>query len=233
MRDFFKFEDKTSDIPFYNGIPKLSKLDWIILIIAEILFVTPIILPIYIGETEFAFYLCLVVLIPVLYVSRGNLSLFFKKIRKNDIKLIIACVILPYIYSMVMLAIIEVFKLAPQAQVEGGSLTVISIVCILVQLMGEELFKIILLVIVMYAVYHFSKNRKLSIGISVISTMIVFGAVHTGAYGTLMQVLLIQGLGSIFDLYAYIKTKNVLVSYTAHVLFDCIPFALELLLIFV
>lgn len=66
-----------------------------------------------------------------------------------------------------------------------------------------------------------------------IVTMIAFGTAHAGTYGTLLQVLLIQGLGSIFDLYAYIKTKNVLVSYIAHVLFDCIPFVLEILLIFI
>lgn len=229
MSDFFKFEDENMDIPFYNGIPKLSKLDWIILIIAEILFVTPIIFPNDLNEIAFAFYLCLVVLIPILYVSKGKFSLFFKKIRKSDLKLIVLCVIAPYIYSMVMLYIIETFKLAPQTNVEGASLSILTIVCTLVQLIGEELFKIILLILAMSLIYHFSKNRKLSIGISMIITMIVFGFAHAGTYGTFAQVLLIQGIGSIFDLYAYIKTKNVFVSYIAHVIFDCIPFALEIL----
>ena len=232
MRDFFKFEDENMDIPFYNGIPKLSKLDWLILIIAEILFITPIILPNSMDDVTFSFYLCLVVLIPVLYVSKGKLNLFFKKIRKSDVKLIIICVIAPYIYSMFMLFIIETFKLAPPTNVEGSSLSILIIVCTLVQLIGEELFKIILFILTMSLIYHFSKNRKLSIGISMIITMIVFGFAHAGAYGTFAQVLLIQGLGSIFDLYAYIKTKNVWVSYIAHVIFDFIPFALEILLIF-
>jgi membrane protease YdiL (CAAX protease family) len=131
-----------------------------------------------------------------------------------------------------MLFIIETFKLAPPTNVGGSSLSILIIVCTLVQLIGEELFKIILLILTMSLIYHFSKNRKLSIGISMIITMIVFGFAHAGAYGTFAQVLLIQGLSSIFDLYAYIKTKNVWVSYIAHVIFDFIPFALEILLIF-
>lgn len=181
MRDFFKFEDENMDIPFYNGIPKLSKLDWLILIIAEILFITPIILPNSMDDVTFSFYLCLVVLIPVLYVSKGKLNLFFKKIRKSDVKLIIICVIAPYIYSMFMLFIIETFKLAPPTNVGGSSLSILIIVCTLVQLIGEELFKIILLILAMSLIYHFSKNRKLSIGISMIITMIVFGFAHVSA----------------------------------------------------
>jgi membrane protease YdiL (CAAX protease family) len=98
----------------------------------------------------------------------------------------------------------------------------------LVQLMGEELFKIILLIIAMSIIYHFTKNRKLSIIISSIITMTIFGIAHY-QYGPLIQILLIQGLGSIFDLYAYLKTKNVLVSYLAHLLYDFIPFIMELI----
>ena len=62
-------------------------------------------------------------------------------------------------------------------------------------------------------------------------TMMVFGSIHEGAYGTLLQVLLIQGVGSIFDLYAYMKTKNVFVSYIAHLLFDFAPYFFEIILI--
>ena len=69
MVDFFKFEENGDDFPFYNGVPKLSKLDWIILIMAEILFVAPVVLPIPLSDEVFPFYMCLVVLIPVLYVS--------------------------------------------------------------------------------------------------------------------------------------------------------------------
>ncbi len=231
MVDFFKFENDGADVPFYNGIPNLSKLEWFILMIAEFLFVAPVIFPIRMSELAFSFYMCLVVLIPILYVSRGNLGLFFKKIKRSDIKLIIFCVIAPFVYSMMMLYIVEYFKLAPVTLVEETPTAVITVIGMIVQLMGEELFKIVLLILVMALVYHFSKNRKLSIVLSAIVIMIAFGSLHGGAYGTLVQVLLIQGLGSIFDLYSYLKTKNVLVSYIAHLLFDFIPIAMEIFLL--
>ena len=228
MSDFFRFEDENCDIPFYSGKPELSKPEWLLLIIAELLFLTPIIFPIKMSDEVFSFYLCLVVLIPVLYVSKGNLSLFFKKIKRENIKLIIICTILPFIYSMAMLSILEYLKLSSKSAVQHIPANLINIIIMIVQLMGEELFKIILLILIMSLVYHFSKNRKLSIIISAIGTMAAFGVAHQ-SYGPLIQVLLIQGLGSIFDLYAYIKTKNVLVSYCAHLLFDFIPFAMEII----
>lgn len=231
MADFFNFEDENIDVPFYNGVAKLSKWEWLLLILAEILFVIPILLPIPMSDLVFSFYLCMVVLIPILYVCKGNLGLFFKKIRRNDFKLIIICVILQYVYSMSMLFIIEYFKIAPQSDVEAIPITLSNIISLIVQLMGEELFKIILLILAMALIYYFSKNRKLSMILSALITMFVFGLVHEGAYGTLLQVLLIQGLGSFLDLYSYLKTKNVLVSYTIHLLFDLIPFAMEILLI--
>ena len=44
---------------------------------------------------------------------------------------------------------------------------------------------------------------------------------HYSAYsGRIFQILLIQGLGSIFNLYAYMKTKNVFVSYIVHLMID-------------
>lgn len=87
-------------------------------------------------------------------------------------------------------------------------------------MIGEEFFKVFLLLIIMYLVYKFTNNRNLAIRLGIIFTLIAFGFIHMGAYGRLLQVLLIQGLGSIFDLYAYMKTKNVLVSYIIHLLID-------------
>ena len=92
------------------------------------------------------------------------------------------------------------------------------------QLMGEELFKVFILLMVMFAVYRFTQNRGLAITLAIIVTLFVFGIAHSRAYsGRLLQILLIQGLGSIFDLYAYMKTKNVMVSYILHLLIDFIP----------
>ena len=60
-------------------------------------------------------------------------------------------------------------------------------------------------------------------------TLLVFGLAHYAAYGSLLQILLIQGLGSIICLFAYLKTKNMLVTYVAHLIIDFIPFGLTTL----
>ena len=35
MSGYFKFEDEGEDFPFYNGIPNLSILEWIILALPQ------------------------------------------------------------------------------------------------------------------------------------------------------------------------------------------------------
>ena len=70
----------------------------------------------------------------------------------------------------------------------------------------------------------------MSIWIGVVGSLFVFGIVHFSAYGgNILQILLIQGLGSIFDLYVYLKTKNVVNSYILHVFIDYIPFTMVMI----
>jgi hypothetical protein len=45
---------------------------------------------------------------------------------------------------------------------------------------------------------------------------------------TLVSVLLLQGLGSFFEMYGYIKTKNLFVPYISHLLTDLISFIIIL-----
>ena len=232
MSDFFKFENKECDIPFYNGKPLLSKFDWLLLILGLILFEIPIIFPINMGSTVFSVYLCAVLLLPVLYVSHGKYDLFFKKLKLGDLKTIILTFICAYVYSMTILFILQKIGIASShISKPGMHVSAINVFNMIVQLMGEELFKITILIIVMFLIYHFTKNRKLSLIVSLFVTLIIFGMCHYGVYGGILQVILIQGLGSIFDIYAYIKTRNIFVSYIMHLLFDFVPYILEIILI--
>ena len=80
----------------------------------------------------------------------------------------------------------------------------------------------------MYVVYRFTNNRNLALYIGIIATLLAFGLIHYSAYsGRILQTLLIQGLGSIFNLYAYMKTKNFVVSYAVHILIDFTGFFLK------
>jgi len=51
--------------------------------------------------------------------------------------------------------------------------------------------------------YNSTRNRDMSIGIGIVESLFIFGMAHYSAYsGKVLQILLIQGLGSIFNLYA-------------------------------
>ena len=63
-------------------------------------------------------------------------------------------------------------------------------------------------------------HRRLSIIASSILTLIFFGLTHLEPGTTIVSVLVIQGAGSIFHLYAYLKTKNLFVSYLSHLMTD-------------
>ena len=103
------------------------------------------------------------------------------------------------------------------------------IALIFVQLFGEELFKINMLLGILLLLFRRSGNRKSAIVIATLVTALVFGLAHYAAYGSIVQILLVQGLGCIIDVFAYLKTKNILTSYAAHLLLDFIPLGLAAL----
>ena len=104
------------------------------------------------------------------------------------------------------------------------------IVFLLFSMMGEELLKFIPLMFFMRLIYKFTSNRKLSLIISTIIVLTCFGLLHYDPQtSTIISTLLIQGLGSIFEIYGYIKTKNLFVPYISHLLTDGLIFIIILL----
>ena len=212
------------DIPFYNNIPKLAKLDWAILtgsVLLLIGFLTIIPLP----SEYLSISFFLLGLLPALYICKGKYNIFFKKISLKDIKLIILLLIGMYIYSIVMGAVIVRLTGSIAGHSEMNTIpSLIFVISMIIQIFGEEFFKIFLLLILMYLVYRFTNNYKSSIIIGLFGSMVIFGLCHYRAYnGMILQILLLQGFGSIFEYFAYIKTKNIWVSYLLHLLRDILP----------
>lgn len=104
-----------------------------------------------------------------------------------------------------------------------------TLVTSIFSLMGEEFLKFIPFMFFLRVIYKYSKNRKVSVIISVAIIMVMFACLH--AYNPIMLIfaLFIQGFGSIFEFYGYIKTKNILISYITHLLTDWFVFILMLL----
>ncbi len=221
MVDYFKFENHDEDLPFYRGETELSLKGALLLFGCLILFVLPIVFPIPMTDLEFSLYLCFVLLLPTVYLLRGHLNLLFKTIKPGNFKIVILCVFLSLIYSFVMLYILSKIGITSTEPLEETIVVdLTTIISMIFQLMGEELFKILSFLLLMFVLYRFSHNRKVSLVISLVISMAAFGLMHGGFYGGFIQVFLIQGLGSIFDFYAYLKTRNIFVSYMAHIIFD-------------
>ncbi|WP_405267671.1 type II CAAX prenyl endopeptidase Rce1 family protein [Methanobrevibacter sp.] len=96
-----------------------------------------------------------------------------------------------------------------------------SLFSLVFSMLGEELVKFIPLMFFMRIIYKYTNNRKFAVIVSSVIVLIFFGLLHYDETATpLLSVLLIQGLGSIFELYGYAKTKNIFVPYLCHLLTD-------------
>ena len=230
MSEFFKFEDTSRDFPYYRHNPKLSKTAWIVLLLS-----IPISFLVYgvvgiesemIGSILFA----LTLLVPLMYFSNWDFSLLFHKPTKAEIKLAVLLFIGYLIYAI---AVGEVLELIGQASTATGDYLGVTwemLFALVFSMLAEELVKFIPLMLFMRIVYKYTNNRKLAIVVSTAIILVFFGLLHYDPEVTpLLSVLVIQGFGSIFELYGYIKTKNVFVPYLCHLLTDGIIFLMMLI----
>ena len=229
--NFLKF-DKTKDFPFYKHNPKIPKIGWfILLLMIPIAFFTESLCYLVnitlLGDILF----CFLLLIPLLFFSKWDYSLMFKKLNKNEIILAFLMFAGYMIYAICVGSILDYFDLSGvQQSAESMGITLESTIGLIFSMMGEELIKFIPLMFFMRIVYKYSQNRKLSISVSTIIVLIGFGLLHyTPHYSSLISVLALQGFGSIFEMYGYIKTKNIFVPYISHLLTDALIFIITLI----
>lgn len=228
-----KFLKDGIDFPFYNDVPKLSSFDWI-LMLCSIALVVALVTVKSLSGGYLPIALFIVTVVPALYLCKGNLKIFFKKPKLRDFLTIVLCLIGYYVWTVIV-AYILIFVL--QIPISANIIlenfknpTLITFLMPLIQLLGEEFFKIFTLLIVMHIVFKHTGKRNLAIGLGIIVSITAFGLLHANAYNNkILQIMLIQGLGSIFALYPYLKTKNVVNSYILHLLVDYIPFTIIML----
>jgi len=133
------------------------------------------------------------------------------------------------IYALIMSYVLDFFHLTGSDVVSPDSITVISLISLLFSMMGEELLKFIPFMFFLRLFFKYSNNRKTSVIVSAFTVMMLFGLLHAPDFKSIASVLIIQGLGSVFEFYAYIKTKNLLVSYLTHLLTDAFLFSMMFL----
>lgn len=217
--------DETRDFPYYKHNPRISKGQWFILLllIPIGLLGSVLIQPEIVGSMFF----CFILLIPLLYFSNWDYKLMFHKPTKNEIILGVLMFAGYMIYAILMGFVLDTFHLSAPEITEDMGITLMSIVSLIFSMMGEELLKFIPLMLLLRIFYKYSNNRKLSIALSTAIVMMGFGFLHYApGYTTLISALALQGFGTIFEMYGYLKTKNIFVPYISHILTDAVAFIL-------
>lgn len=222
--NFLSFEEEGQDFPFYNKQGQYTKKDAYILLIAIILFTLLITGPIkfYNGQEQIIIFLTMTFM--MLLFNRTNHGTFFKKPRKKDLRTIIVCYILFHVYYLVAVNFLQIIHY-PTVQYPFTQITLMMLIIDTLQIIAEEIFRAMLLLLVLYITYQKTQKRKKSVIISMIITMTIFGLLHYNTYPSILQILLLQGFGSIFELYPYLKTKNLTLSVTVHFLINLASWA--------
>ena len=223
--DKFKFEDGDFDFPFYNKNPHIPKWGWVVLFIVWFMgFFLALS-----DKLHFALMGCIVLIVPVLYFLKWDYKAIFRKPSRRDLLLVVALFAGYMIYSLAIGMVLEQIGIVSSGTVDPTSVGAMILVITVFNVLGEEFIKFIPFMFLLRVIYKYSNNRKLSVIISVALIMIMFASMH--AFNPIMFIfaLFIQGFGSIFEFYGYIKTKNVLVSFLCHLLTDEFIFMLMLL----
>lgn len=220
--DFFEFEDKSIDFPFYNEKNIYDKNSIIIILSSLFLFIFLILGPVKFFEGQEQIILFLITIIPLLLLTKCNLSSFFRKISFNDVRLIIVSYIGYKVYYLIIYALFQITNYTTtSAESQFINMDILTLLVNFLQIFSEEIFRIFLFIFLMYYLYRYTNNRKKSIIISTIIMLIIFGLLHVNTYGyNIIQILLLQGLGSIFEFAGYLKTKNLAILIIIHVLIN-------------
>lgn len=133
------------------------------------------------------------------------------------------------VYSIAMASALEMFNLLPVDETPLN-LNIISLVSLFFSMMGEQLLKFIPLMFFMRVFFKYTNKRNLSFVSSMVIVLIFFAFLHFDPSSTsIASVLLLQGVGSLVEMYGYAKTKNLFVPYMSHLFTDAFSFILIML----
>ena len=217
VKKYFQF-DETRDFPYYNHNPRLSKIAWIILLLTVPISLIGLVLG-YDNELVSSILFCFILLIPLLYFSKWDYKLLFRKLTRNELILAVLMFIGYIAYAILIGSALEYFGMYSTTS-EAIPVDIISLISLIFSMMGEELLKFIPLMFFMRLFYKINNKRDLSFAISSLIIMICFGLLHHDFASSIWACLLTQGVGTIFEIYGYYKTKNLLVPYISHILTD-------------
>ncbi len=216
--EWFKFEEDNYDFPFYNGKPQLSNSDIICLVVGILLFFVITFIPID-HHIKSVIYFAIGVAV-ALYITKGKFNLLFKKFKLSDIKTILISVFGYFIINGLMSFVTSSIPHHQDAAVNVALTNIPVLIITVLQIFGEEIFRFMPFILVAYFVYKSKENRKHSVLFGAIVSLLLFGILHTSAYGNPLFALIGITLPAISLAYAYLKTKNIFVSFIVHLIVD-------------
>ena len=110
LKEKFEFLEDGIDFPFYNDKPKLSTGEWGLIAAALIIF-TALCFIKEIPKTIHIVLYFLVMIVPAIYICKGDYSLFYKKPKLRDIITIVLCFVGYIVYSMIIFTMLVVVSL--------------------------------------------------------------------------------------------------------------------------
>ena len=129
------------DFPFYNEIPKMSKIGWLVLLVSvPVALFTFRYVCFYTNEFAGSIVFLLIMLIPLLYFSDWDYSLFFRKPTKDELILAVVMFLAFFIYSLIMTYLLDASGLASTG---SGDADIVPIISLVFSMMAEELMKFI------------------------------------------------------------------------------------------
>ena len=174
---------------------------------------------------------------------KDNFSKIFRKVQWRDVWIIIPGVILNAILITGLIALEHSWITPEGSAVQGVTANPVMsggefgsplfwLLEFPVQMMGEELIKLLAFGCVFYTGYRViskDKHRVLWIVLATAVSMAVFGMLHYEAYKNVFHCLVIIGFGSLVDYLVLLKTKNLWIVWVIHLLYDMSLFLANIL----
>lgn len=224
--NFFRFERKNDDFPFYNESRSPFNLVNCIVLLASIA-IGFFLFSYNFGGPLHPFLNVIFPLAGLIFVTRGQWTFLFRRLVGRDILLIIGTFIVNMIVTFVVGAIVvKIFGGNANPAAEGFNGNFVDAIPFFLStipmLFGEELITIIpFLIVLTFAVKVLKMNRKPAIILALLVAAVLFGVYHLPTYNwNIAQAILGIGIARIVLLYPYLKTKNIWTSFIVHVMND-------------
>ena len=243
---FNKFEYPNDDFPYYNGLPiNISGWQWLFVVgmvaVGFLFFMTPIS---FFDKGGFymqflkAVLFFVIPLVGLAIVAKKYWMAIFRKVKGKDVLWMFGFAFLNLVVTMLIGWFVKtIFGVASNAGTAGLATQTRSeqiefFFKSIPSLFGEEVLTILPFLALMYMFSSKMKlSRKTSIILAWLISALIFGLAHLSTYDwNFVQCIVIIGSARLVLTLAYIKTKNIWVSFGAHIINDWILFLIPIII---